>query len=180
MTTRFMATAGSALMRATWRWRPFVGAGILIGRREPSLGWQVLLFRRSIEPDRGAWSVVGGRQEPGETMEQTALREADEEAFHWHLGPRPGGSSLLKERLAGFLPAGFDINACRSSTIWFPAAFHYRTFLVELAQEPPAGVFTPDPRECDACRWFSDGQLPVDAHRFLPGTVQQLGLAWVA
>jgi 8-oxo-dGTP pyrophosphatase MutT (NUDIX family) len=176
MTARFLADAGAALMRSSRKRRPFVGAGILFGHREPSLGWQVLLFRRSIEPDRGAWSVVGGRQEPDETMEQTALREADEEAFNWHLGPRPGRASLLEERLASFLPAGFAINACRSSTIWLPAAFHYRTFLVELTQEPPVGAFTPDPHECDACRWFPAAQLPVDVHRFLPRTVRQLGL----
>ena len=39
----------------------------------------ILLVRRGHEPQLGLWSVPGGRQEPGETLEETAQREAYEE-----------------------------------------------------------------------------------------------------
>lgn len=40
---------------------------------------RVLLMLRGREPQRGRWSVPGGRVEPGETLEQAAAREALEE-----------------------------------------------------------------------------------------------------
>ncbi len=39
----------------------------------------ILLVQRGHEPQLGLWSVPGGRQEPGETLEETAQREAYEE-----------------------------------------------------------------------------------------------------
>lgn len=41
---------------------------------------QVLLCRRAIEPRRGLWTLPAGFMELGETTEQGALRETDEEA----------------------------------------------------------------------------------------------------
>jgi 8-oxo-dGTP diphosphatase len=40
---------------------------------------RVLLVQRGREPQRGRWSVPGGKVEPGETLEQAAAREALEE-----------------------------------------------------------------------------------------------------
>ncbi|MGD9869117.1 MAG: NUDIX hydrolase [Hyphomicrobiales bacterium] len=40
---------------------------------------QVLLAQRSKAGTRGLWSLPGGHVEPGETQEQTALRELSEE-----------------------------------------------------------------------------------------------------
>ncbi|MDI3331655.1 MAG: NUDIX domain-containing protein [Micrococcus sp.] len=40
---------------------------------------RVLLVLRGREPQRGRWSVPGGKVEPGETLEQAAAREALEE-----------------------------------------------------------------------------------------------------
>jgi acetyl-CoA carboxylase carboxyl transferase subunit beta len=40
---------------------------------------RVLLVLRGSEPEKGCWSVPGGRAEDGETLQQTAAREAYEE-----------------------------------------------------------------------------------------------------
>ena len=46
----------------------------------PVWGEQVLLCRRNIEPRYGYWTLPAGFMELGETTEQGALRETDEEA----------------------------------------------------------------------------------------------------
>ncbi len=40
---------------------------------------RLLLVRRGTEPGRGLWSVPGGRIEPGETAQEAAVREVEEE-----------------------------------------------------------------------------------------------------
>lgn len=40
---------------------------------------QILLIQRGHEPQRGRWTVPGGRTEPGESPAQAAVREAFEE-----------------------------------------------------------------------------------------------------
>ena len=52
----------------------------------PVWGDQVLLGRRAIEPRRGYWTLPAGFMENGETLEQAARRETDEEACV-RLGP---------------------------------------------------------------------------------------------
>jgi ADP-ribose pyrophosphatase YjhB (NUDIX family) len=55
-----------------------VGVGLVIlraGAAEP----EVLLIRRGQPPRQGEWSIPGGRQELGETVRETAVREALEE-----------------------------------------------------------------------------------------------------
>jgi ADP-ribose pyrophosphatase YjhB (NUDIX family) len=46
----------------------------------PVLGDRVLLCKRNIEPRRGKWTLPAGFMELGETAEQGAARETDEEA----------------------------------------------------------------------------------------------------
>ena len=46
----------------------------------PVWGEQVLLCKRAIEPRHGFWTLPAGFLELGETLEQGALRETDEEA----------------------------------------------------------------------------------------------------
>jgi ADP-ribose pyrophosphatase YjhB (NUDIX family) len=46
----------------------------------PAWGDQVLLCRRNIEPRYGLWTLPAGFMELGETLEQGAVRETDEEA----------------------------------------------------------------------------------------------------
>jgi 8-oxo-dGTP diphosphatase len=40
---------------------------------------KILLIKRDTEPFKGYWALPGGRAEPGETVEQTIVREAKEE-----------------------------------------------------------------------------------------------------
>lgn len=54
--------------------RPHVGIGVALLRGE-----EVLLIRRGKPPGQGSWSLPGGRQELGETAQDTARRELREE-----------------------------------------------------------------------------------------------------
>ena len=42
-------------------------------------GNEVLLIQRAFDPLKGLWTYPGGRREPGETIEETAIREIREE-----------------------------------------------------------------------------------------------------
>ena len=53
---------------------PLVGVGVVIIR-----GDRVVMCRRAKPPRKGCWSLPGGGQELGETVRQTAIREAREE-----------------------------------------------------------------------------------------------------
>ncbi len=54
--------------------RPVVGIGIVIWRDD-----KVLLIKRGHEPAMGKWRLPGGGQDAGETIFETAVREAREE-----------------------------------------------------------------------------------------------------
>lgn len=54
--------------------RPIVGIGVVVLK-----GNAVLLVRRGKPPNIGSWTLPGGAQELGETMEQAARRELAEE-----------------------------------------------------------------------------------------------------
>jgi ADP-ribose pyrophosphatase YjhB (NUDIX family) len=58
--------------------KPVIGVGIVIIRPGPQ-GPEVLLIQRGQPPGVGYWSIPGGRQEFGETVRETAIREALEE-----------------------------------------------------------------------------------------------------
>jgi ADP-ribose pyrophosphatase YjhB (NUDIX family) len=70
--------------------RPVVGVGMVIvvsDRDRAAIGYQpdvpspagVVLVKRKYEPLAGEWSLPGGAQEIGETLEEAAAREALEE-----------------------------------------------------------------------------------------------------
>ena len=54
--------------------RPFVGVGIVVLREN-----KVLLIQRNKAPDKGQWSIPGGKQRLGETVMQAVRRELLEE-----------------------------------------------------------------------------------------------------
>lgn len=53
---------------------PVVGVGAVVWK-----DGRLLLIRRGQPPRQGSWSLPGGRQELGETVQQTAVREVLEE-----------------------------------------------------------------------------------------------------
>ena len=61
-------------MRRDYPDRPIVGVGVVVFR-----GDDALLIRRGTPPRIGQWSLPGGAQELGETVEQAARRELREE-----------------------------------------------------------------------------------------------------
>ena len=54
--------------------RPYVGVGVIVFREK-----EVLLVKRNKDPNRGYWSIPGGKQMLGETVEEAAQRELVEE-----------------------------------------------------------------------------------------------------
>jgi len=54
--------------------RPYVGVGVIVFRDH-----EVLLIQRNKEPNKGQWSIPGGRQMLGETASEAAQRELLEE-----------------------------------------------------------------------------------------------------
>ena len=54
--------------------RPYVGVGVIVFRDQ-----EVLLVKRKKEPNKGQWSIPGGKQMIGETVAKAAQRELLEE-----------------------------------------------------------------------------------------------------
>ena len=54
--------------------RPYVGVGLIVFRDH-----EVLLIQRNKEPNKGQWSIPGGKQMIGETLAEAAHRELLEE-----------------------------------------------------------------------------------------------------
>ena len=54
--------------------RPYVGVGVIVFRDQ-----KVLMVKRKKEPNKGQWSIPGGKQMIGETAAEAAKRELLEE-----------------------------------------------------------------------------------------------------
>jgi 8-oxo-dGTP pyrophosphatase MutT (NUDIX family) len=98
-----------------------IPAAVLIGLIERDHGLNVLLTRRAdtLRNHTGQVALPGGRQDPGETPLQTALREAHEEVgleprFVSPVGlstPYQTGSGYLITPVVGFVRPGFSLTA---------------------------------------------------------------------
>ncbi len=64
-------------------------------------GDKLLFVQRAIEPCKGLWSLPGGFVELGETSEEAALRELEEETRIRGYGPNLFGASTQPSQLSG-------------------------------------------------------------------------------
>jgi ADP-ribose pyrophosphatase YjhB (NUDIX family) len=126
---------------------PKVAVGVLVEREG-----EVLLVRRTNEPQQGRWSLPAGFLDAGELPEDAAIRECLEETglqvritgLHGISGGRehPKGADIvivyLAEIVSGVLTPGDDADM---------AAFFPRTSLPELAFEATRRALTREPKE---------------------------------
>ena len=96
---------------------------------------RLLLVRRGREPQRGRWSVPGGRVEPGETVAEAAVREAFEET----------GARVRAERELG--------------VVRVPAGPHLEYEVHDVAATFLGGTLRPGD-DADAVRWVAPEELP--------------------
>lgn len=116
-----------------------VGIGVIIRR-----GTKVLLgFRRNSHGD-GTWSFPGGHLEFGETPEQTATREVEEET----------GLHIKTPRVVAV-----------TNDIFTTEQKHYITVFV-LAEYDSGEAELREPGKCERWDWFDWAQLPQP--QFLP------------
>lgn len=126
------------------------GAGILFYRTGGG-GTEILLFKRAIRPQRGAWSVVGGAFSPSKDGDllDCAKREALEEAFVGHPSDELSNGC-------------FEIVPERCCSLRIPLVFRYDTFLVEVKTAPPG--WPSINWESSAFAWFPIEKLPDKTH----------------
>lgn len=106
---------------------PFAASVALLRRGD------VLLIQREREPFGGLWTLPGGRLEPGESAEDCAVREIQEEL-------------------------GLRVFALRAvTTLWIGAQRMHR--LAVFATEGFEGEIVPDPAEVRAWRWVKPEQV---------------------
>jgi ADP-ribose pyrophosphatase YjhB (NUDIX family) len=101
-------------------------------------GGRVLLVRRAVAPQRGAWDVPGGFIERGETAERAARREIREEL----------GVGVRIERYVGIFPDTYGSERVPSLNIYF---------LGRLARDGAAVRAGDDASEF---RWFPLDRVP--------------------
>jgi len=109
--------------------RPIVGAGAVVMK-----DGEVLLIRRGKPPKLGSWSLPGGAQELGETIEDAVVREVLEETG-------------LEVRVIAFLDV-IDLIEKEADGI----RYHYT--LIDYLSEVTGGTLSPGTDAADA-RFFS-------------------------
>ncbi|MEX0297728.1 MAG: NUDIX hydrolase [Kordiimonas sp.] len=110
---------------------PIIGVGAVVFKAN-----KILLIQRSKEPKKGEWSLPGGAQELGETVEAAVLREVEEETG-------------LKIKITAFIDAIDFIEWNETKTT---PVFHYT--LLDYSAEFISGSLTPSSDAADA-RFFS-------------------------
>ncbi|MDQ2903772.1 MAG: NUDIX domain-containing protein [Chloroflexota bacterium] len=119
--------------------RPSIGVGVII--RD---GDQVLLMKRQNSHGAGTWSMPGGHLEYGETPQECAIREAEEEV----------GVCIADPSFCTITNDFFEAEGKHYVTIWMESKYVSGEARVNSA------------REMSAVGWFSWDALPTP--RFLP------------
>lgn len=114
--------------------RPIVGVGVVVWQ-----GGRVLLIRRGKQPRRGEWSIPGGAQEVGETVDEAGRREVLEET----------GVTI---EITGFVAVVDAIRPDEEGRI----RSHYT--LIDLMGEWRDGELRPGD-DADDCRWVALDEL---------------------
>jgi 8-oxo-dGTP diphosphatase len=115
---------------------PRAGVGVLLVDR---LG-RVLLTLRKLSPEAGCWSIVGGKLDFLESLEECAIREAREEA----------GVEITIERLLCVT----DHRLPSEGQHWVSPAF--------LGRVVSGEAWNCEPQKTRKVRWFGLGELPVN------------------
>jgi len=115
---------------------PRVGVGVLLADNHG----QVLLTLRKLPPEAGCWSIVGGKVDFLETLEQCAIREAREE-----VGVEISLRSLL---------CVTDHCLPGENQHWVSPAY--------LGQILSGEATNCEPRKTHEVRWFALDQLPTN------------------
>lgn len=127
---------------------PFVGVGVCVMRPRGEAGFgggEVLLGQRGQAPGRGIWTLPGGGQELGETIEAAARRELAEETA-LDVGPLElaAVADVLRRDAAGRVQFHYTIvDFC---ALWAGGTARSGDDLADLRWVPLAGLdpFAPD------------------------------------
>jgi len=128
----------------------------------PEYEGRILICRRGIEPRRGYWTVPAGFMENGETLQQAAARESQEEAFaDVEVGSLLSVVHVLHAR---------QVHVCfrgrlRSAHIG-PGPESLEVRLIDPAEIPWAEIAFPS-TEFILCRWIEDRAAGVESHHFM-------------
>ncbi len=114
--------------------RPYVGVGVVVFRDD-----NVLLAQRGKKPRLNRWSIPGGAQEIGETIEEAAHREIFEE-------------TRVKIELLGLVDVVNSINLDENKRV----QFHYT--LVDFVAQWKSGEIIAGDDAADA-RWVPSAEL---------------------
>jgi 8-oxo-dGTP diphosphatase len=117
--------------------RPSVSADIAVFRKE-SAGLQVLLIKRKNQPYQGMWAMPGGFMEIDETLEQTAVRELEEET---------GLRNIELKQFGTFSQMNRDPRTRVVTTVYYGIA--------ELENSAAIGG-----DDAELAEWFAVGNLP--------------------
>jgi 8-oxo-dGTP diphosphatase len=113
--------------------RPLVGVSVLIRN-----GDRILLEKRDKDPGNGSWKAPGGHMEFGESLEETAMREIEEEV----------GIKMRDVKFRVLTNDVFEDGSKHYITIWMEAMYE--------SGEPKAKA----PYEESEVSWFSWDSLP--------------------
>jgi 8-oxo-dGTP diphosphatase len=119
--------------------RPKVGLGVLIRRDN-----KVLLGKRKNAHGEGSWCAPGGHLEGGESFEECALREIEEEV----------GVKVKNLKFASVTNDVFEVEQKHYITVFMVADFESGEVVVK------------EPDKCEKWEWFEWNKLPEPL--FLP------------